>query len=98
MRIENEWVVFTGIFVSLGKKQAGMLVMALGGHVQSKVTKQTTLVVVGTCKSKGQALTYKQKETYRLQREGQEILLLTEKEFLLRINQAVVSLIRKQVV
>ncbi|BBC61876.1 hypothetical protein DAT561_p0014 (plasmid) [Melissococcus plutonius] len=46
--VKNEYVVFTGILLSMTRQQAKALVYSLGGIYQSTVTQKTTLLVSGT--------------------------------------------------
>ena len=40
-------VVLTGKLSNIGRREAGEIIKALGGNLQSTVTKTTTLVIVG---------------------------------------------------
>ncbi len=46
--VKNEYVVFTGILLSMTRQQAKALIYSLGGIYQSTVTQKTTLLVSGT--------------------------------------------------
>ena len=46
--MKNEYVVFTGILLSMTRQQAKALVYSLGVIYQSTVTQKTTLLVSGT--------------------------------------------------
>lgn len=45
--IRNERMTFSGILDSMTRSQAHALVLALGGIVQSTISKSTTVLVIG---------------------------------------------------
>ncbi|WP_086339317.1 BRCT domain-containing protein [Enterococcus sp. 5B3_DIV0040] len=77
------------------RKRAQALVTGVGWNVQYTVTKQTTLLVVGSHQTKlMDSLDQSRKKltSLALQREGQNIQFLSEKEFLGKIKQCVEQL------
>ncbi|MPQ43388.1 exonuclease domain-containing protein, partial [Clostridium tarantellae] len=83
---ENKTVVFTGPLESMKRVEAMIKVKNLGGKVGSSVTKSTNFLVTGIKNFK--KLNYenkssKMKKAESLIRNGQDIYIMSEKEFLL---------------
>lgn len=80
----REQIVFTGSLASMNREQAQSLATALGNQCPSTVTRETTILVIGTSKSN----LFEEKESIKKQvaakliAEGQPIQRFTEKEFL----------------
>lgn len=94
--LRGEKIVFTGKLDTLSRKQAQDLVSALGGKPQAAVTKDTTILVIGKASTnlfQEDPRSLKMQKVEFLQKEGQPICVLSEKDFLekalLHLNQVV---------
>ena len=94
--LRGEKIVFTGKLDMLSRKQAQVLVTALGGKHQAAVTKDTTILVVGKANTnlfQEDPRSLKMQKVESLQQEGHSICVLSEQAFLdkslLHLNQVV---------
>lgn len=82
---ENKVVVFTGRLVSMTREEASNLVRKLSGIVGSSVTRKTTCVITNTRDIENlyiEEMSNKLKKTMELKKQGQNIDILNEEEFL----------------
>lgn len=88
--LEGERVCFTGTLSTMKRDVARSLVRKLGGIVASDVTKSTTLVVSGTVDPRtlrpGATLSTKLQKAFAYAAAGQQIAVMSEAEFLERLN------------
>lgn len=85
--IRDEKIVFTGTLDSMTRGQAQALVRALDGQLQTKVSKTTSILVVGKSNIdlfEGDSRSLKLKTTEILQRKGYNIKTISEEEFISR--------------
>ncbi|EIZ3214088.1 hypothetical protein MPC59_003031 [Listeria monocytogenes] len=90
MSLKNECVVFTGTLSSMTRKQAQAIITSLNGKNQSSITQESTLLIIGSRQSdllnecqQSKKLT----EAIRLNKLGQGIRFMNEKEFIELITQ-----------
>lgn len=82
--LENEYFVFTGTLTTMTRKQAQAILSGLKGHNQSVVTKKTTRLVIGYFLidlMKVYQPLQKLLEVEQAIQKGQQIRIMTEKEF-----------------
>lgn len=94
MSIANEFIVFTGKLVSMNRKQAQALVFSLGGWHQESITQKTTLLVVGLSKIDlfvTDNRSKKRQEAEKWIKRGATLRIITEKEFLMLVSQALTA-------
>ncbi|MGD6980893.1 MULTISPECIES: exonuclease domain-containing protein [Citricoccus] len=88
--LQGEVVVFTGKLQTVTRKEAQSLVVSLGGSAKGSITKDTTLVVTGDFDPRtfrpGAKLTDKLEKAQRMAEAGIPIEILTEVDFLERIQ------------
>lgn len=83
--LENEYFVFTGTLTTMTRKQAQSIITGLKGHNQNAVTKRTTRLVTGYFPIdliKGYIPSQKLSEAKQAEQRGQQIIMMTEKEFI----------------
>lgn len=88
--LKDEYFVFTGILTTMTRKQAQSIITGLKGHNQSSVTKKTTRLVTGSFPIvliKGYYLSQKLLEAEETVQSGQQIKIMSEKEFIELIAQ-----------
>lgn len=78
--------VFTGKMASMERKEAEALVQALGGTALDTVTRNLTFLVVGD--DRGEAKSSKLKTAEKYIAQGAPIRIITEREFLQKVEQA----------
>ncbi len=84
-RTENEYFVFTGTLTTMIRKQAQSIITGLKGHNQNSVTKNTTRLVTGYFPIdliKGYRPSQKLSEAKQAEQRGQQIIMMTEKQFI----------------
>lgn len=94
MSIANESIVFTGKLVSMNRRQAQALVFALGGCYQEAITQKTTLLVAGLSKIDlfvTDSCSKKRQEAEKWIKRGVPLRIITEKEFLVLVSQALTA-------
>nr|DAE48705.1 MAG TPA: DNA polymerase III subunit alpha [Caudoviricetes sp.] len=77
--------VFTGKLDSMTRSEAAQIAVNYGGKVEDGVTKRTNYLVLGStdyCSSLNGAKSSKQFKTEKLIAEGQDLVIITEAEFL----------------
>jgi len=83
--LENEYFVFTGTLTTMTRKQAQSIITGLKGHNQNAVTKRTTRLVTGYFPIdliKGYIPSQKLSEAKQAEQRGQQIIMMTEKQFI----------------
>lgn len=85
----GQYVVFTGK-LNMSRTRAIVFVKKMGGHVQSSVTRKTTLLVLGNQNKKrlrqGHSRTVKHDAVRKRIKEGQAITILQQEEFYTLLN------------
>lgn len=77
--------VFTGKLDSMARSEAAQIAVNFGGKVEDGVTKKTNFLVLGStdyCSSLNGAKSSKQLKAEKLIAEGQDLVIITEAEFL----------------
>lgn len=85
----QKYIVFTGALERMVRKDAAQMVLNIGGYVENSVTKSTNYLVLGCndyCKQIKDGKSSKQKKVEKLQLSGQDIGIITEKEFCILLN------------
>ncbi|USI67026.1 BRCT domain-containing protein (plasmid) [Lactococcus petauri] len=88
--LKDKYFVFTGTLTTMASKQAQSIITGLKGHNQSSVTKKTTRLVTGYFPIdliKGYHLSRKLLEAEGAVQLGQQIKIMSEKEFIEFIAQ-----------
>ncbi|MCT3137616.1 BRCT domain-containing protein [Lactococcus lactis] len=83
--LENEYFVFTGTLTTMIRKQAQSIITGSKGHNQNSVTKNTTRLVTGYFPIdliKGYHPSQKLSEAKQAEQRGQQIIMMTEKQFI----------------
>ncbi|WP_339014694.1 BRCT domain-containing protein (plasmid) [Lactococcus garvieae] len=83
--LKDEYVVFTGTLTTMTRKQAQSIITGLKGHNQSSVAKKTTRLVTGYFPIdliKGYHLSQMLLEAEESIQSGQQIRIMSEKEFI----------------
>jgi NAD-dependent DNA ligase (contains BRCT domain type II) len=83
--LKDEYFVFTGTLTTMTRKQAQSIITGLKGHNQSSVTKKTTRLVTGYFPIdliKGYRPSQKLLEAEETIQSGQQIRIMSEKEFI----------------
>lgn len=84
-RLANKNVVFTGTLESMVRREAMRKVISIGGFCSNVVNQNTNVLVVGVqsrVKLRGKSKSSKMLRAERLIKEGKEILIITEDDFL----------------
>lgn len=88
--LKDEYFVFTGTLTTMTRKQAQSIITGLKGHDQSSVTKKTTRLVTGYFPIdliEGYHPSQKLLEAEKAARSGQQIRIMSEKEFIEFLSQ-----------
>ncbi len=88
--LKDEYFVFTGTLTMMTRKQAQSIITGLKGHNQSRVTKKTTRLVTGYFPIdliKGYYPSQKLLEAEEAAQSGQQIKIMSDKEFIELIAQ-----------
>lgn len=88
--LKDEYYVFTGTLTTMTRKQAQSIITGLKGHNQSSVTKNTTRLVTGYFPIdliEGYHPSQKLLEAEKAAQSGQQIRIMSEKEFIEFLSQ-----------
>lgn len=88
--LKDEYFVFTGTLTTMTRKQAQSIITGLKGHSQSSVTKKTTRLVTVYFPIdliKGYHPSQKLLEAEKAIQSGQQIKIMSEKEFIEFLSQ-----------
>jgi len=83
--LRNKNVVFTGTLQSMVRREAMKKVISIGGFCSSSVNQNTDVLVIGVqsrVKLRGKSKSSKMMRAERLKKEGKDILIISEDEFL----------------
>lgn len=83
---ENEIIVFTGSLNSMKRHEASKLMKEFGAIVENTVNKNTTMLIVGSNYALKNIKSSKRRRVEALIKQGQKIKIVTEKEFLDKIE------------
>ena len=93
--LAGEHVVFTGKLRALSREEAELLASRSGGQCESRVTQSTSFLIVGSTdertKAADRSASLKQEAVEKLRREGRDIRIVSENEFLKLVSQVDVS-------
>lgn len=93
--LKDEYFVFTGTLTTMTRKQAESIITGLKGHNQSSVTRKTTRLVIGYFPIdliKGYHPSQKLLEAEEAMQSGQQIRIMSEKEFIEFLAQTFILL------